>query len=235
MVVFSSLESKRKLRVLETWQRIRLWLICSTERKGLSEREQWEILIPSSLPLQKMPHFPSWLMLFSRCLSTWCKEIRALHSWSSAVWDKDNLPPIWPLCMKPLLHYQEKIMFLTLPLQTEKPKCFTPFNTPCSTLILQWISGNNPRVKHLQVDEGKNLIRASLEILRLNLVPKKLSCSSTLQLLMAYPQHKKLQIHSTLQRGLKHLMPALWGGNFKALFNCFLVWGVLHLFKCLLF
>lgn len=61
-----------------------------------------------------------------------------------------------------------------------KVKVFTPFVTPYTTLLPQWISGNDPRVKHLQVDVTKPrtrpswLLQSQGTILHLNLIFKKL-------------------------------------------------------------
>lgn len=100
------------------------------------------------------------VMEFHWNLSTWCQDIRPLHSWTSAVWVRGNLPTVWPLCMKPLLHKTSSAPLgenhvLNITVANTKAKVFLSFITPYSTLLLQWIRGNNPRVKHLQVDMMK--------------------------------------------------------------------------------
>lgn len=60
-------ENKRKVRVLDTWQGLRLWLILQYSALLISgaawETEQWEIFISSSSALswQKRPRFSNWL------------------------------------------------------------------------------------------------------------------------------------------------------------------------------
>lgn len=128
-VVFSSHENERKLRVLETWQGISLWQIYGTELSaflGLPKKQSNEKFSfpPLLLCLGRKGHtFPAGYRV---SLVLICKDIRGLHSWTSAAWDRGNLPPVRPLCMKPLLHHQEKIVFLTLLLQTQRPKCLFP-------------------------------------------------------------------------------------------------------------
>lgn len=82
------------------------------------------LLLCSPLAEKAMPS--QLVMEFCCCISTQCKDITGLHSWTSAVWDRGNLPLVQPSCSKPLLHHQEKIVFLTLLLQTEGPKCLLP-------------------------------------------------------------------------------------------------------------
>lgn len=101
------------------------------------ETEQWNfhfLLLFSALAEKVMLY--QLVMEFNWCLSTRHKDIMGFFY---SVGQK--LPPVWPLCAKPLLHHQKKSRVLNVTAANRKSREFIPFIAPCITLLLQWISG----------------------------------------------------------------------------------------------
>lgn len=208
-------KKKRKVRVLDTWQGLRLWLIYSIQLftfLGLPERHRamrnFCFLLFCSFLAEKAILF-QLAMVFSWCFSTQRKATRTLHSQICARWDRGNPSSAWPLCTKPLLHHQEKIVFLTLLLPTKKAKVFIPFVTPCSEDLIAWVSlWKHSKSKALTggPDEAEDKTLRAKSPPALKPSPQKVVLLFKLQLLVTYSEYRDLRITWRLQTGFKALL-----------------------------